>query len=194
MPRDLLGTGQVVPAREQPASLQIALAEVGDLQQALPATDRIAAAQHVPPPVASQRRQLARLDIIVQRGHEDRWGVVPLIIVRSAVGLAHGKGTVPSIRRPAHEAGERPMSNRADGGNVTAQQNNRQRFNVGYQLHQAHHGPGGIEAVVPVEQDDRDRTARLPHLSGERRKPLPEPPRFDGQDRQRGLVDGRPPF
>ncbi len=99
---------------------------------------------------------------------------------------------MPGICRPADEAGERPVGDRADGGDVTAQQDRRQRLDLGDERQQARYGPGGIEAVVPVQQDDRHGPPGGPDLLDEVRKPLPEPPGLEGQDHQRGVVDRGP--
>jgi len=100
-----------VQARQHPAVAEIGLTQVGDPEQAVTAAYAIITAQHIGSPDASEHGELAGLDVIVQRGHEHRRGFVPLVI---ALGPVHGKRPVPAMCRPAHETGERLMSNRTD--------------------------------------------------------------------------------
>jgi hypothetical protein len=118
-----------VQARQHPAVPEIGLAQVGNPQQAVTAAHAIVTAQHIQSPDTSEHGELARLEVVVQRGDEHRRGFVPLVVI--TLGLAHRKRSMPSICRPAHETGERLMSNRTDSGDVAAQQNHRQRLDGG---------------------------------------------------------------
>jgi len=169
---------------------EIGLTQVGDPEQAVTAAYTIITAQHIGSPDASEHGELARLDVVVQRGHEHRRGFVPLVI---ALRPAHGKRSVPTIRRPAYETGERLMSNRTDSGDVTAQQNHRQGPDGGYERQETRYRSLDVEAVVPVQQDDRHRPPGRPDLLDETGKPFPEPPRLNRQDHQGGFVDRVPP-
>src|SRR2546427_5227341 len=73
-PRELLCTRQVVQARQHPAVAEIGLTQVGDPEQAVTAAYAIITAQHIGSPDASEHGELARLDVVVQRGHEHRRG------------------------------------------------------------------------------------------------------------------------
>ena len=188
--RELLCTRQVVQARQQPTVPEIGLTQVGDPQQAVTAAYAIVAAQNIQSPDASEHGKLARLEVIVQRGDEHRRGFVPLVI---ALRPAHGKRSVPAICRPAYETSERLMSNRADSGDVAAQQHHGQRPDGRYELQEARYRSLEVEAVIPVQQDECHRPTGRTDLFDETGKPFPEPPRFKGQDHQGGFVDGIPP-
>jgi hypothetical protein len=136
-----------VQARQHPAVPEIGLIQVGDPQQAVAAAYTIVAAEHFRSPDTSEHGKLARLEVIVQRGDEYRRGFVPLVI---ALRPAHGKRPVPAICRPAYESGERLISNRADSGDVAAQQNHGQRLYGGYELQEARYRSGDVEAVIPL--------------------------------------------
>lgn len=64
------------------------------------------------------------------------------------------------------------MSNRAYGGDVTAQEDHRQRRDIGNETEEARDGSCRVETVEPVQQDDRHRTTGGLHLLGEARKPV----------------------
>src|SRR5437762_6695042 len=89
---------------------------------------------------------------------EHRRGFVPLVI---ALRATHGKRSVPAIRRPAYETGERLMSNRTDSGDVAAQQDHRQGLDGGYERQEARYRSLDVEGVVPVQQDDRSEERRV---------------------------------
>lgn len=188
--RELLCARQVVHARQHPAVPGIGLTQVGNPQQAVTAAYAIITAQHIQSPNPSEHGELARLDVIVQRGDEHRRGFIPLVI---ALRPAHGKRPVPAIRRPADETGERLMSNRTYRRNVAAQQDHWQGLDGGYELQEARHRSLCVEAVIPVQQDDCHRPPGRPDLLDETGQPFPEPPGLNGQDHQGGFVDRVPP-
>jgi len=140
-----------VQASQHPAVPEIGLTQVGHPQQAVTAAHAIVTAQHIQSPDASEHRELARLEVVVQRGDEHRRGFVPLVI---ALGPGHGKGSVPAIRGPAHETGERLMSNRTDSGDVGAQQDHGQGSDGGDEFQEARYRSFDVEAVVAVQQDE----------------------------------------
>src|SRR6185437_5719284 len=131
-----------------------------DPEQAVTAAHAVIAAQHIQSPDTSEHGELARLDVIVQRGDEHRRGFVPLVI---ALRATHRKRSVPTIRRPAYETGQRLMSNRTDSGD---------------ERQEARYRSLDVEAVVLVQQDDRHRPPGRPDLLDETGKPFPEPPRL----------------
>jgi hypothetical protein len=65
------------------------------------------------------------------------------------------------------------MSNRANGGNVAAQQNHRQRRDGSDKRQEPGDGSGMVKPVELVQQDDRHRPASGPYLLGKPRKPMP---------------------
>ena len=97
----------------------------------------------------------------------------------------------PAGGRAAAAAVTAQMSRRS--GDVAAQQDHGQRPDGGYELQEARYRSLFIEAVVPVQQDERYRPAGRPDLFDETGKPFPEPPRFKGQHHQGGFVDRVPP-
>ena len=68
---------------------------------------------------------------------------------------------MPGICRPADEAGERPVGDRADGGDVTAQQDRRQRLDLGDERQQARYGPNNWVREPQERQETAPVSARL---------------------------------
>src|SRR6266702_8110977 len=121
--------GHVVPVSLYPCRRQVNFGETREAQEACAATDPVVTCENAGVFVPGDRRELARLYIVVQCGHEHAGALVRVVVFVVLLGFAAWHWPVPISRREADKPGETTVGDSANRRYVAAQQHNREPVN-----------------------------------------------------------------